>query len=257
FIENLLVLPNGHLLLTTFDASGDLFTLNPNAAEPKAERLVTLPGNTGLSGIAPLAGDLYAISGGVHTHFSGAEGSMKLYVVSVITTADSTTDTLIGDPIPVPDTRVSADSAGRILRVDTDTRNVDIAFADDALAPPSDAKLPIGVNGIEVRGGYLYFTNSTRGTFARFPIDNDGNKTGPVEVLVQREGVAGFGNAFDDFTSDTQGNAYASVHSTTVVKIAPEGEHTTSDDPTSVALADNGNSIYVGTGGGQVINVKL
>ncbi|KAJ7768374.1 hypothetical protein B0H16DRAFT_1785363 [Mycena metata] len=264
FIENLLVLPNGHLLLTTF-ASGDLFILNPNAAEPKAETLVSLPGSTALSGIAPLGGDL-----------------MKLYVVSAVTTADSTTGTLFGDPIPVPDTRImngmtvlpnrphtilSADSGGRIMRVDTDTRKVDVAFADDALAPPSDAKLPIGVNGIDVRGGYLYFTNSTRGTFARFPVDDDGNKTGSVEILVQRDvPVAGLENALDDFTFDTQGNVYAAVHPTTVVKITPEGEEsafarggttTTFNQPTSVALAKDGDSIYVATGGGQVIQVKL
>ncbi|KAJ7445541.1 hypothetical protein B0H11DRAFT_430611 [Mycena galericulata] len=281
FIENIHVLPNGHLLLTTF-AGGDLYTIDPHAAEPKAETVVTLSGSTGLTGIAPLGDGLYAVSGGIHETFSFAEGSMQLYIVSVTATADKTTGVVVGQSIPVPETRVmngmtalpnrphtvlSADSTtGRLIRIDTKSRAVEVAIADAALGP-GESKFPIGVNGIRVRGGYVYYTNSALGTFGRFPIDDDGNNTGPVEVLARHEGVPGMGNAFDDFIFDGEGNAYVAMHSSTIVKITPEGvqiafagggESTTFNGPTSAALANDGKSIYVSTGyGGQVVNVKI
>lgn len=80
FIENLAMLPNGRLLLTAF-GPGSLYVLQPEATHITAESLVNLDGSTGLSGIAALGGDKYAISGGVHTSFSFQEGSMKVYVV--------------------------------------------------------------------------------------------------------------------------------------------------------------------------------
>ncbi|KAI1410711.1 hypothetical protein F5Y13DRAFT_167191 [Hypoxylon sp. FL1857] len=288
FIENLAMLPDGRLLLTTF-GSGGLYVLDPDATNPAAESLLSPDGCTGLSGIAALGDDKYAVSGGLHQPFRFQEGSMKVYIVSLSTQPSSA---VVVDAIPVPDTRMmngmvalpnkphvilSADSlGGRILRVDTSTREASVAFTDAALDPSEDNPThPLGVNGIRILGSYLYFANSSQGTFARFPIDDDGNKIGDVDIIARLEGEDRVTYAYDDFALDSHGNAYVAVHPSSVVKITPDGKQTTiaanrADlmfrEPTSVLVAKDSKSIYVSTGGktiggkrygGQIIQVDI
>lgn len=276
FIENLHVLPNGNLLLSTIVSAGLLYTLDPDVHFPQAHQVTTFSSSiTAVTGAVPLpSNDLYAVGGGLHTDFAFANNSMNLFIVSLAT--DSIVKT-----ISVPDTEsmnglaalpanpytvLSADSiGGRILRINSVTGTVSVAFSDPALAP-GDFVPPIGVNGLKIQGPYLYFTNSDLATFARVLIDKDGNKVGPVKTLAQINGAP------DDFCFDKAGNAYVAVHPSSVVKITPAGVVTTIgegdlfEQPTSVALANDGASIYVSTGGtvignatygGQIIQITL
>ncbi|KAI0876616.1 hypothetical protein GGS24DRAFT_450926 [Hypoxylon argillaceum] len=288
FIENLHVLHNGHILFSTL-TSGNLYILNPKSSNPSPVIVVSLVGSTGLTGIVPLGQGRYAISGGIHSSFSFVRGSMRLYVVSMESSDPAGAE--VTDIIPVPDTSMmngmvalpnrphtvlSADSIdGRIYRVNTETKEVSVAFADPALAPGDSPGIPFGANGLKLRGGYLYFTNSALGTYARVSIDDNGDKTGNVEVLATLGSAASPSNAYDDFDFDAQGNVYIAVHSASINRVTPNGEQslfaggsdsTTFKEPTSVAMAEDGKSIYVTTGGtivgnttygGQIINVKL
>ncbi|XXG95718.1 hypothetical protein Hte_001988 [Hypoxylon texense] len=291
FVENLHTLRDGSLLLTTMESpTGHLYTLDPKAPEPQAKLVTSFDSNvTALTGIAqlpPYDDDLYAVSGGLHTSFAFERGSMSVYIVSL------KTGTVV-DSIPVPDTAtmngmaalprhphmlLTADSIdGRILSVDARTREVGVWLEDAALGPgahnaSSSGVPPVGVNGIRVRGDYLYFTNSSRGTFARIRIGPGGKPVGKPEVLARSPDVR---QIYDDFTFDDEGNAYLAVHSTAVFKVTPDGVQTVFagggtdspfKEPTSVALARDGKSIYVSTGGnftatpregGQVIEVQL
>ncbi|KAI1847089.1 hypothetical protein JX266_006964 [Neoarthrinium moseri] len=154
-----------------------------------------------------------------------------------------------------PHILLSADSiAGRILSIDTRT------------IPP------IGINGLRTREDYIYFMISSQGTFVRVRIDEHGNRIGDFEVLARSPDAS---QIYDDFTFDDDGNAYVAVHSSSIVKITSDGVQTTlvggtSDltlqEPTSVALAKDGKSIYVSTGGnvrttarqgGQTTEIRL
>ena len=275
FIENLHVLPNGRLLLSTIVSAGLLYTLNPSGPSPHAQPVTTFgSGITAVTGTAPLPGyDLFAVGGGLHTDYAFANNSMSLFIVSLATNSIVKTIPVLGTEtmnglaaLPFnPYTVLSADSIeGRILRIDTRTGSVSVAFSDPALGPTAGTVPPIGINGLRTRGNYVYFTNSDQATFARVPIDFDGNKVGAVETLAQIEGAP------DDFTFDDEGNAYVAVHPSSVVKITPEGVVTTIGEgdlfrqPTSVAMANDGASIYVSTGGngtvgggGQIIQIPL
>ncbi|KAI1660155.1 hypothetical protein F4813DRAFT_387023 [Daldinia decipiens] len=138
FIENVLVLPNGKLLLSTFKSPGPPYIPDPTATEPQAKPVASFDkGITGLTGIVPLENGLYAVSGGLHTSFSFQRGSMKLFTVSLQSGK-------VVDSIPVPDTAtmnglailpynphvvLSADSIeGRIFAIDTHTREVSVIF---------------------------------------------------------------------------------------------------------------------------------
>ncbi|KAI2780780.1 hypothetical protein F4815DRAFT_445019 [Daldinia loculata] len=143
FIENLHVLPNGNLLLSTFKSPGLLYILDPTTTEPQAKPVASFDdGITGLTGIVPLENGLYAVSSGLHTTFSFQRGSMKLFIVSL------QLDKVV-DSIPVPNTAsmnglailphnplvvLSANSIdGRIFAINTHTREVSIMFEDAAL----------------------------------------------------------------------------------------------------------------------------
>lgn len=284
FIENLHVLSNGSILLSTLDSPGLLYTIDPNAATPVATQVADLPSfhnTTGLTGIASLGDDLYAITGGLHTSYAFEEGSMHVYIVSLQTNS-------VVDHIPVPNTAslnglaalpsqphtlLSADSiGGRIIRIDTRTKDVSVVIEDEALHPGAGAALAVGINGLKIRSSFIYFTNSALGTFARVLIDEQGNQAGEIEVLVRSPSAS---EIYDDFAFDCAGNAYVAVHSTAVFKITPDGEQTllaggvnssTFSEPTSVALANDQKSIYVSTGGafagdpitgGQLVQVWL
>ncbi|TKA38825.1 hypothetical protein B0A55_13783, partial [Friedmanniomyces simplex] len=66
------------------------------------------------------------------------------------------------------------------------------------------ATSPTGVNGIRVRHGHLYFTNSSLGTLNVIPIDPEtGNKTGAATVI-----ATGFKAADDLEIDEDVGEAY-------------------------------------------------
>jgi hypothetical protein len=144
-----------------------------------------------------------------------------------------------------------------IYRINTLTHVVDVAFADSPFGHGPTFK--VGINGLKIFNRYVYFTNSGQGTFARVKINDDGSKTGDIEIVARltREPPR-MGHAFDDFTLDFAGNAYATLNNNEIVKITPDGTQTTfaggNDstvfrNPTSAATSQDGKSIYVSTAG--------
>ncbi|KAJ4387597.1 hypothetical protein N0V93_008193 [Gnomoniopsis smithogilvyi] len=285
FIENLHVLPNGKILLITLNSPGLLYSLDPNAENPESSvtQIANLPdfhNINGVTGIAPLGDGLIAITGGIHTSYAFQDGSMHLYIVSLMENtvieniAVPGTSSLNGLAALNAHTLLSADSiGGRIIRIDTLTKAVSVVVESEILAPGSSG-LAIGINGLKVHGNFVYFTNSNLGIFGRLPIDEEGNQVGAIEVLARSTSAS---DIYDDFTFDSAGNAYVAVHSSSVFKITPEGVQTLLvgdaqnsssmlTEPTSVAMANDGTSIYVSTGGGfaatprtggQVVQIKL
>lgn len=285
FIENLHVLPNGKILLSTLSSPGLLYLLDlkdgdsENATATQISDLPRFDNTTGITGIAPLGPGLFAVTGGKHIGFGFQDDSMHLYIVSV----QNDTATVI-DNIAVPNTAslnglaalndhtlLSADSiGGRILRIDTITKTTDVVLQSEALAPAGSGFIQVGINGLKIRGEFVYFTNSNLGTFGRLPIDRLGNQVGEMEILARSPDPST--QIYDDFAFDGDGNAYVAVHSNAVFKITPDGVQTTISsgdalkEPTSVAMAPDGKSIYVCTGGGfaatprtggQVVKIEL
>jgi len=274
-------------LLSTF-SSGELLSLDPNAAIPSPTSVAKLTGSDGLSGIATIGQNLFAVSGGMHSEFEFANNSMSVYVVSVPEESDEGT---VLDTIGVPNTQMlngmtsipamphvllSVDSIGaRVFRINTRTRVVDVVLSDPSLGPGENAQVPLGANGVKIFNGYLYFTNSGQGTFARVKIDDDGTIAGEIKVIARLGGTVNMSNAYDDFAFDEAGNAYVTVHSYSVMKISLEGNQTTYagggndtflKEPTSAALSGDGKSVYIATGGasldgvvhgGQVIQLAI
>lgn len=289
FIENIAVRSNGHLLLTTFD-QGRLYTVDPEASTPRAEVAVQFPGVTALIGIAEIAPDVFAVTGGNVTSFAFVKGSIKVFTVSFRGGPDSPrvehiVDILDSEAVNsmtvLPATPyvilVGASKDGNIVRIDTMKDTYDIALSDPALELIPDS-VPIGVNGIKTFKDDLYFVNSAKGLFGRIPVHPDGSMAGAAEIIATLPGSSAVGHAFDDFALhvDCTGQtfAYVATHSNMVYKINIDtgeaeiyvggGDSTLLNSPTSLAFAKDGKKIYVTTAGnvtggvsGQVVEITV
>lgn len=98
-----------------------------------------------------------------------------------------------------------------IYRIDVKTSTVNFALADDSTTPGEGR----GVNGLEVRGDYLFWTSNGASVFVRVSINNDGLPTGPTEVVLKHF-------PSDDLTFYGHGDVYL-VYDTTAVAVFREG----------------------------------
>jgi len=113
---------------------------------------------------------------------------------------------------------LAADSSiGAVWRVNINSGAYSIAFSDPLFANTATGLL--GINGIRIKGGYLYFTNSAQEIYGRVPIDNEGSKIGAVEVIANVPS----GLVYDDFDIDDRGSTWIASHPNEVVEVKPNG----------------------------------
>jgi hypothetical protein len=282
-LENLKVLPNGHLIITTLSSS-DVFTVDPYANPPKPNKLVSLPGGSALLGITLLNRGLYAVVSAIPSSAPNrfVPGSYKIHIIFPL--AHGKANPLI-DTISIlkyeflnglttlpkkPHVILAADSfAGEILRIDTHTHQLTTAFASPVLGYGNTTEgILLGVNGIRIRDGYLYFTNSRLGTFSRVRIDDDGIpvRGGKVEVIAVLPGFEDGAHLWDDFDFDQEGNAYITAHPSSLIKVMKGGRQETLvggdgdgplSAPTAVAFGKGGKVFYVTSMVGKVLSVEV
>nr|POE47188.1 hypothetical protein CFP56_00520 [Quercus suber] len=280
FIENIVVRPNGHLLLTTF-REGSIYELDPDAADVEPRLIAQLPDVGVATGIVEVEEGVFAVTGARHSKpMRFALGSCKAFRIDLrarqaqIETLASIDDTeMLNGAAGITDAAhicLSLDSvAGRIFRIDTKTKKVDVILKHELLAPGERAdRPPLGANGAKFRDGYLYFTNSSKEIFGRVKVDLGGNAIGEPETLVLNED-APHPMSYDDFDFDSAGNAYIGTHPDKVYQIDPDGRQTLLasggdiESPTSTAVSRDGKTLYVGCAGklgefhGRVVAIDL
>ncbi|PWY89161.1 hypothetical protein BO70DRAFT_377586 [Aspergillus heteromorphus CBS 117.55] len=274
-IENGIIRPNGHLLLTTF-SDGRLFTLDPLSPHPEAKLIATFPGATAITGIASIGPDKYAIAGGVRGSYHYTNET--IYTIDFnTTTRDTNPNTTVQAVAHLPNAVMlngmaalpahphkvlTGDSRlGCLFLTDTATGETDVAFKHEALSAPANASMPIGINGLKTFGEYVYFTNTARGTFARVRITPNGTVVGDVQVIATLNAE---GDDWDDFDFGADGTAYVAQASNEIVRIGLDGsqevvvgggDSNVLVGPTSVHVVRGGRSAYVTTRGGTVDGV--
>ncbi|EEU39224.1 uncharacterized protein NECHADRAFT_82000 [Fusarium vanettenii 77-13-4] len=283
WIENVALRSNGNLLLTTF-GNGDIYSVDPSI--PEARVVAKVKDIDALTGIAEVDRDLFVVSGGIYdggTYFE--EGSMKILLVDFRECGESHHGSPLVHPIlegkdagvingmtALPDHQHivlgAASWTGEIWRINTKTRTSKVILRDDLLAAIPTGPYPLGVNGLKISRGYLYFTNTGRQLLGRFKIDEFGNKIGDVEVIWQAPADTKI--APDDFSLDQDGNALVGCFPDLLIKITPDGEQTvlvngTLAGGTSTVFSKDGKSLFVvttgkgvkGVTGGQLVQVDL
>ncbi|KAJ7696342.1 hypothetical protein B0H16DRAFT_1647686 [Mycena metata] len=282
FLENLAVRPNGKLLITSPESS-TLHMVDPTAPNPTFDEVHTFRNVTALLGIAEVKPDVYGIIALVlnDTTITAVPGTVAIWRVDLslggppmVNKAANVPDGMFLDGLSTvpgePDLVLGADTAaGRIWQINLQTGGVRIAAQDDAFAP--DAPAPaFGINGLHVRGGDLYFTNSQKKTFSRFPISLRGGnvaQAGPIEVLGSANGT----DQFDDFAFDSAGRVWAATLPDTLTVLFPPvqgnsmlgqlnapGSPVVFNSPTSVTFGRGGvvqHTLYMTTQAGQLIAV--
>ena len=112
-----------------------------------------------------------------------------------------------------------ADSeVGCVWKVNIDSGEHEMIIQVDEMKIPAFG-MPMGINGIKIRDGYLYWTNTGRTQFCRIKIDDAGKAIGKAEVLAEE--CLG-----DDFIFDKEGNAWITQNTMNTVAVVKVGGDT-------------------------------
>lgn len=199
-LENLALRSNGDILATSV-ASPKLFGLSAQGDHPPVP-ITEIAGVNGLLGIVELEKDVFYVIGSNLTSTEDSNGVWRVDIRdfkaaqdgTVIQPASTSLVTRIPSALQLNgmtrlasnDTKnllVSDSSQGNVIRLNVETKAVDTVIEEPEMAPLT-AGLSIGVNGIRIRDGKLYFVSLDQGLFASVPISlGSGAAAGPVEIL--------------------------------------------------------------------------
>ncbi|KAK5632487.1 hypothetical protein RRF57_008201 [Xylaria bambusicola] len=230
WFENLAVRRNGDLLVTMLMPNASIYSISePLSGSPKAS-ITNIDGANGLLGIAEISPDVFIVAGGqLGSNGEPVLGSMGLWevdfrkeepttrLVAKIPEAGIfnglTTISSCSSAVLVADTGIS-----RVWRVDTMTGEYETAAEVPEMLPLANITTALGVNGVKVRGGYLYFDNTDRASIFRLPIDKRGMavKGAETELLTKLT----HGNMIDDFLIDEEGRFWVATNSGNTVEVA-------------------------------------
>ncbi|GAA5139937.1 SMP-30/gluconolactonase/LRE family protein [Pseudonocardia adelaidensis] len=250
--ENILVDRDGSIYLTMLFA-GSVLRISPDGRRTSVE----LEGDRAL-GIArnPRTGDLSVAVFTEHTAQAviwtvpkSAFGSTGKPVRSTVLPTGAFANSIAYDNDGV---LYAADIAGAVWRIEPGQSEVRTPWLRHPLLEPTGeeyagAPLP-GANGLKIRNGAIYVSNTAQDTLVRIPV-RLGQPDTPRIVHRNLQTI-------DDFAFDRAGNVYATLNAVDrVVKVTPSGRVTTLlthdiaglQNPTSVALSTDPRqtSLYV------------
>ncbi|KAJ5741182.1 hypothetical protein N7493_001054 [Penicillium malachiteum] len=279
WVDNLALRRDGSLLLTRLDVpevwSVDTDTGNatlvhsfPNAtscfgiSEIDDDVFAVVVGNFSTTTYQPTAGSFSVQKIDLRSDTSGEE--QRVFEQSVVVSqiaALPEAEALNGMATFTKESRLVliADSPnGVVWKVNIETGDHSVALNDTTLRPAEGQALPLGVNGLKVVDGYVYYSSTTRMEFCRVKVNEDATPAGDYQVI-----ASGFLPDNLDVTED--GTAYiATDPQNSIVRVTPYGQialvaggqlSTLMPGPTSCRLAADGKTLYVGTSGGQVAPV--
>lgn len=276
WVENLAVRSNGKVLVTLL-TTPDLYQIDPFTPNSAPLLVHHFADHKGLLGITETTRDLFYVVTGNYSSADKANpnpvGAYDTYEVDV---RNGASNAIVSKNANLPNARLLngmttlsasegivliADSfAGLLYRLNTHTKQVAVAIDDPTMKVPPASKTPFSINGVKIRNGYLYFTNTAAGTLVKIPISPiDGTATGPAVILTTD--IAG-----DDFILDRAGDAFIAQNglnnlgflgpqggNVTVLTGAPLTDKTVLAGPTACAFGRRRGdrmSLYITTAGG-------
>lgn len=268
WIENLAVRCNGDILATRID-SPEVWTITPSHANTTARAhgslLYRFPNAKSTMGIVETRPDVFGVIVGNVTLPSATPtpGSFSLWTIDLTTGRPNATLVAAFPEGQFLDglTKFSDDlllitdaTKGNILRFNLTSLEASEALVHPSMPPAAGQPVQIGVNGIKVLNGYVYYTSSTQAIYARVPVDETAATMGPVEII-----ASGF--TFDEFVLLPDGTAYLSTNpQNEVIEISPQGRvrlvagnmfTTATAGSTAVTVSRDLLVLYVGTSGAQ------
>jgi hypothetical protein len=216
WIENIAVRKTGELLLTFLTPNASVYQIpKPNSPKPRVSLVHAFSSVTSLAGITETDEDVFMVAGQTISSI-GANGTAAIFSLD------------FRDPMPrekpvaaLPEvllangmtvlpygrtTVLLADSfGGCVYRIDTETGRYDKAIQIPEMAPGAS----VGINGLHVHAGYLYFTNSNLVTIFRVKVTPNGavSPGALVETVAKLDGVF-----LDDFAMQADGTIYVATN---------------------------------------------
>jgi hypothetical protein len=243
WLENLVALSNGTILVC--DApGGTIYSLDPLSPTKSPNFIHHFTDSTSIFGITNPTQNTVAVSASNFSFAtsSSAPGTNNVYLlefgrhgeVSKVKKFPVPTATWLNGITTVPGKPhfiLMADcEAGAVLRLDTRDGAVVTVSTDPLLSQPG-GPLALGINGLHVYEGNLYFTNTLKTVFGKLAITTEGlSKDQPAEVVAS----APTGSFFDDFSIGPEGTSYVAVAS-------PQGQNGI------ISITLNGTSAWVAT----------
>lgn len=278
WIDNIVLRPDGSLLLTRLDVP-EVWSVDTDSGY--ATLVYSFPNATSCFGISEIDDDVFAVVvGNFSTEtYAPTPGSFSLQKLSFQSHNASDQRRDFQSPIAtrivsLPDAQalngmatftkeshlvLIADSPkGVVWKVNTQTGDYAIALNDTTMLPAKGQALPLGVNGLKVLDGYVYYSSTTRMEFCRVKVNEDATAAGEYQVIASGFLTDGLDVALD-------GTGYiATDPQNSVVRVTPYGQislvaggqlSTQMPGATSCRLTADGKTLYVGTSGGQVAPV--
>ena len=237
WIENIATTRNGSLLVSVLGrASGaELYLINPFSDSPIATLVEAIQGADSAFGITELSEDVFAVITSTYDLTNGPSvGSSSVWTVdlsprtngevgvpAVKKIADIKIAQFLNGAVALnPTTVLLADSfGGNVVALDISTGKYGVVLKDASMLPDGTGPVPIGVNGLKVRDGYLYYSNTIQNSLSRVKIDK---KTG--KPLSKFERITSGLSTPDDFSLLPSGSVIlAEPLSNTVVKVSAKG----------------------------------
>ncbi|KAM0081981.1 hypothetical protein ACKRZS_005858 [Fusarium odoratissimum] len=228
FLENIATRSNGDILTTELWPSAAIYTIrNPHTGHNSLQKLFSVPSIQSIYGLTQVKSsrrgtETFIFVGGNSTSpgntITGSFGAWAVdfdllnNVFQLRKVGDMGTDSRflngvtalpgISDIVPVADS-----TNGLVGRLNITTGIFDTSAFRYPLEmdPVESARLPIGINGIKIRGGHLYWTNSFQASIYRIAITPNGYpaKGNRPEIVADLSNGVGF---LDDFSFDVRGN---------------------------------------------------
>lgn len=277
WVDNIALRPDGSLLLTRLDVP-EVWSVDTESGD--ATLAYSFPNATSCFGISEIDDDVFAVvvgnfSTATYTPTAGSfsvhrldfnvdtednERVSSLAAVSHIASLPEA-EALNGMATFTKESNLVliADSPkGAVWKVNIQTGDYAVALNDTSMQPAKGQALPLGINGLKLVDGYVYYSSTTRMEFCRVKVNEDATAAGDYEVI-----ASGF--LPDNIDVALDGTAYiATDPQNSVVRVSPYGQislvaggqlSTKMPGPTSCRLTPDGKTLYVGTSGGQVAPV--
>ncbi|KAF2183463.1 hypothetical protein K469DRAFT_582736 [Zopfia rhizophila CBS 207.26] len=221
WIENIASLRNGSLLVSIIDRP-ELQLVHPSTNQPSATLIHSFTCSTSVLGITELAPDVFAVISGNYTTTGGSvPGTYSVWNVD-LNGPTAKVEKIAGVPEGQllngiaalnEHTLLIADSnAGNVILLDTTTGKSEVVLDHESMKPVPGAPIPIGINGLKIHDGYLYYTNSFQETLSRVKVDRKtGTAVGAFETVATNLPLA------DDFDVAKDGTAFVTQNYGNVV----------------------------------------
>ncbi|KIL87900.1 hypothetical protein FAVG1_08781 [Fusarium avenaceum] len=276
FIENIAVRADGHILLSTLGETSPaaVFTVDPRHPSRIPAYYTSFPAPvTGLTGITEYAKGRFAVIAGTWNVTTRRGKGFEIWAMDTTVEPPRTQKlanirdpsiTALNGAIVLPrctNTILIAESnIGGVYSFNIKTRKLCKVIQDPSMSPSGLAS-NMGINGLRIFDGHLYYTNSAQGTLNRMAIDDMGHKLGDPVVLWRHPPTDG--STQDDFIMDSRGRSWVAGHPNTITQVDVDGSNVramvigpkSQIGPTSVAFGRGRlqeKILYIANGDGTV-----